>query len=150
MKFNQRMTAIAGCAALLTAALTTGTAGAADETRCSTPLLTSTSVQLADPGRWAYTFKVTWCVKDGEITAVTPYVTHDQDGTTCVWVTNAEEKNTPVHDGSGAWTAYNMAEFSCQNGDGTDGVANPWGIIALWPNGASSVLRKGIGDVIVR
>ncbi len=149
MRFNHRMTAVAGCAALLAAGLATGTAGAADETKCSTPVLTSTSVQLANPGRWSYTYKVTWCVENGEITAITPHVTHEADGSTCTWVTNAEEAQTPVRDGSGAWNAYNMAEFSCRNSDGTDGIANPWAIITVWPNGTSSVLRKGIGDVIV-
>ncbi|MFS8102470.1 hypothetical protein LFM09_35630 [Lentzea alba] len=140
---------VLGCAALIIAGLTTGTASATDETTCSTPVLTSAPVQLDSPGRWSYTYRVSWCVEGGKITAITPHVTHEENGDACVWVANAEESQTPVLDGSGAWNAFNMAEFSCKNGDGTDGIANPWGTITVWPNGTSSVLRKGIGDVIV-
>ncbi|MGW4210613.1 hypothetical protein ACWEIJ_21660 [Lentzea sp. NPDC004789] len=131
---------IAVGAALLTAGLTTGTAAAA-ETGCRE--FTSAAVQLADPGRWAYTYNVTWCVVNGKITTITPHLTHEADGSTCVWVTNAEEAITPAQDD--AWNAYNMGEFSCKNGDGTDGSVNPWGVITVWPNGDSRVLRKGIG-----
>ncbi|NGY59985.1 hypothetical protein G7043_13735 [Lentzea sp. NEAU-D13] len=149
MRFNRRTTAVVGCAMLVATGLTTGTAGAADEAECPTPELTSVSAQLANPGRWAYQYHVTWCVVKGEITAVTPHITHADDGTTCDWVTSAEEKHVPLDDGTGAWEAFNMSEFSCKNGDGTDGTANPWAYINVWPNGSSKVMRKGIGDVVV-
>ncbi|WP_086663200.1 hypothetical protein [Lentzea kentuckyensis] len=149
MGFDHRKTAVVGCAMLFAAGLTTGTAGAVQETKCSTPVHTSVSVHLANPGRWAYEYYVTWCVEGGEITAITPHVTHDQDGTTCGWVTSAEESNTRLEDGTGAWRTFNMSEFSCKNGDGTDGTVNPWGFIHVWPNGTSRVMRKGIGDLVV-
>lgn len=149
MRFDHRTMAVAGCAALLTAGLTTGTAAAAEEIPCSTKVLRSTPVRLTDPGRWTFTYQVSWCVEQGKITAIAPHITHEEDGSTCVWVASVEEAITPVLDGSGAWNAFHMAEFSCRNGDGTDGIANPWGTITVWPNGASKVLRKGIGDVIV-
>ena len=133
------------------AGLATGTAGAATETetKCSEPVLTSVPAQLANPGRWAYKFHVTWCVEKGVITAITPHITHEEDGTTCRWVTNAEEAQKPLPDGSGAWQAFNMGQLSCKNGDGTDGTVNPWGYINVWPDGTSKVALKGIGDVVV-
>lgn len=145
MRFDHRKTAVVGCAMLFATGLTTGTAGAAAETKCSTPELTSVSVQLANPGRWAYQYHVTWCVENGEITAITPHVTHEDDGTTCRWVTNAEEAQSRLPDGTGGWKAFNMGDFSCRNGDGTDGTVNPWGIINVWPDGTSRVVDKGIG-----
>lgn len=149
MKFNHWAMAVAACAALIATGFTTGAADAQTETECSNPVLTSTAVQLASPGRWAYRYHVTWCVEKGEITAITPHITHEQDGTTCVWVTNAEEAYTRVPDDSGAWVAFNMGEFRCKKGDGTDGSVNPWGKITVWPDGSSSVLSKGVGDVVV-
>jgi hypothetical protein len=149
MRFDHRTAAVVGCAMLVAAGLTTGTAGAAGESGCSVPVLTSVSVQLADPGRWAYRYHVTWCVEKGEITGITPHVTHEEDGTTCVWVTSSEEAQTPLRDGTGAWKTFNMSEFSCKNGNGTDGSVNPWGYITVWPDGTSKVTRKGIGDVVV-
>lgn len=147
MRFNHRTTAVVGCALLVAAALTTGTAAAADETECSTPVLTSVPVRLADPGRWTYRFHVTWCVDKGEVKGITQHITHEENGTTCVWVTNAEEARKPLQDG--AWEAFNMGELSCKKGDGTDGSVNPWGYITVWPNGTSVVTRKGIGSVVV-
>ncbi|MEV6239273.1 hypothetical protein [Lentzea sp. NPDC051838] len=144
MRFIHKMAAAVGCSALLASWFAIGPASAVEETKCATPMYTSTSVQLAEPGRWAYTYKVSWCVQDGQITTITPHVTHEADGDPCTWVTSAEEAHIPVQDGSGAWRAFNMGEFSC-----TDGIANPWAYITVWPDGASSVLRKGIGDVIV-
>jgi hypothetical protein len=149
MKAKHQAMAVAAGAMMFFSGLTTGTAAAAEEIKCSTPVLTSVSVHLANPGLWAYTYQASWCVEKDVITAIAQHVTHEADGKKCVWVTNAEEGNRPVQDGSGAWTAYNMAEFSCKNGDGTDGSVNPWAIITLLPSGASSVLRKGIGDDVV-
>ncbi|MGW6930785.1 hypothetical protein ACWGE0_12025 [Lentzea sp. NPDC054927] len=146
----KRSAALTGCAVVLLAgtSLATGTTAGAEEVTCSTPTLTSVPVRLADQGLWSYHYQVSWCVEEGLITNITHNVTHEEDGSTCVWVANAEESHKRVLDGSGAWNAFNMAEFSCKNPDGQDGSVNPWGVITVWPNGASSVLRKGVGDVI--
>jgi hypothetical protein len=147
MKF--RTMAVAGCATLLAAGLTTGTASAAEEIKCSTPVFTSVPVRIDVPGRWAYRYHVSWCVEAGVITAIEPHVTHEVDSSKCLWRGNEEEAETRLPDGSGGWDAFNMAAFSCKNGDGTDGTFNPWGIITVWPNGDSRVLRKGIGAEIL-
>lgn len=132
---------IIGCAVVLFAGLPVTTAQAA-EAKCPTPLLTSEVVRLAEPGKWSYTFQVSWCVQDGQITDITPHVTHEADGTTCVWVTNAEEYEKPV--GGGAWEAFNMTEFSCKDANGRPASVNPWAVINIRPDGTSSVPREGI------
>lgn len=128
--------------------LTTGTATGATETTCSTPVLTSAPVRLTDPGRWSYTYHVSWCVEGGRITDITQHIAHEEDGSTCVWVANQEESKTPVADGSGAWDAFNMVELSCEDATGKPGSVNPWGVITVRPDGTSTVLRKGIGNVV--
>lgn len=138
---------IIGCAVVLFACLPISTARAA-EVKCETPLHNSKTVRLADAGRWSYTYQVSWCVKDGEIIDITPHVTHEADGTTCVWVTNAEEYEKPVPSGNGAWETYNMTEFSCKDAVGTQSSVTPWGIITIRPDGSSSIQRKGVGDRI--
>lgn len=150
MKINLRKPALAGCAVLLAAgiSLTAGTANA-EEIKCSTPVLTSVPVQLADPGRWSYAYQVSWCVQDGQITEIVPHVTHADDGSKCAWVASMEESELPAEDGSGAWNAFNMGEFSCADGGGKPGTVNPWGIITVRPDGTSSVLRKGIGGTVI-
>lgn len=130
--------------------LTTVTTANADELTCSTPPLTSVPVTLADGDLWSYQYHVIWCVEDGRITDLAHRVARVVDGVTCDRSTNAEESETRVGDGSGAWNGFNMAEFSCKDRDGQEGSVNPWGIITVWPNGDSAVERKGIGDVIVR
>jgi hypothetical protein len=136
--------AVMGCAAVLAAGLSAGTAGA-EEARCTT----SAPVHLSDPGLWSYTYQVTWCVEEGKITSITPHVTHDEDTSKCVWVGSVEESLTPVPDGSGAWYTFNMAEFSCKDAVGKQSSVNPWAVITIRLDGTSDVPRKGIGDVIV-
>jgi hypothetical protein len=144
-----KLAAVTAVTFLAGISLTTGTATAATETKCSAPVFTSAPVHLSDPGRWSYTYQVTWCVEGGRITGITPHVTHEVDGRTCAWVANVEEYERPVPDGSGAWDTFNMAELSCEDGGGTPGSVNPWGVITVRPDGTSTVLRKGVGDVIV-
>jgi hypothetical protein len=139
---------IIGCAVVLFAGLPITTAQAAEE-KCETPLLTSETVRLAEPGKWSYTYQVSWCVDEGRITFITPHVTHEADGTTCVWVTNAEEYEKPVPNGAGAWETFNMSEFSCKNSAGRPASVTPWAKIIIQPNGASHIPEKGIGDRIV-
>lgn len=146
MKIRSRATVI-GCAAILVAGMSAATADAA-EVKCATPM-TSTPVRLANPGSWSYTYQVSWCVQEGRITDITPHVTHEENSEKCVWVGSAEESQTPAQDGSGAWNTFNMAEFSCKDAGGKPGSVNPWGVITIRPDGTSSVVRKGIGDVIV-
>lgn len=126
--------------------LTTGTAASADEPVCATPWNESVIADLTDPGRWTYTYQVFWCVKDGEIIHIKSRLTHDEDGRTCVWVTNAEEAHTRLDDGD--WKSFNMGQLSCTGGDGKPGTVNPWSEIIIRPDGSSEVWRKGVGDVI--
>jgi hypothetical protein len=41
-------------------------------------------------------------------------------------------------------TALNMTAFSCKNADGKPDSVNPWGVIAIRPDGTSFVVDKGI------
>jgi hypothetical protein len=145
MKF--RTMAVAGCAAVLAAGLTTGTASATEVLPCSTPF-TSPPVRIVGSG-WAYQYQVLWCAEGGVVTGIEQRVTHEEDGSKCVWVGNAKESLTRVPDDSGGWNTLNMAEFSCQQGDGTDGSFNPWAVVTVWPNGDSRTPSKGIGDEIL-
>lgn len=145
MKISAKATLVVAFVAGLS--LTSGTA-TADDPDCSTPQYTSVPAYLTDPGRWSYTYQATWCVKNGQIIGVKGHLTHDEDGRTCVWVTNAEEANTPVGDGSGDWKAFNMGQLSCKGPDGKPGTVNPWSDIIIRTDGSSEVWRKGVGDVI--
>ena len=88
MKF--RTMAVAGCAAVLAAGLTTGTASATEVLPCSTPF-TSPPVRIVGSG-WAYQYQVLWCAEGGVITAIEQRVTHEEDGSKCVWVGNARTR----------------------------------------------------------
>lgn len=134
---------IIGCAVVLFAGLPVTTARAA-ETTCPTPEHTSQVLRLGEPGRWGYTYQISWCVQGGKITGITPHMTHEEDGVTCVWVMNAEEYRRPVPDGSGAWENFNMVEFSCKDAVGKFASVNPWGVITVRPDGTSSIDAKGI------
>lgn len=147
MKF--RTMAVAACATLLTTGLTTGTASAAEEIKCSAPPFTSVPARIDVPGQWTYQYQVLWCVENGKITAMEQQVTHEVKSSKCVWRGNKDEAETPVGGDSGGWDVFEMSAFSCTNGDGTDGTFNPWAIITVWPNGDSRVLRKGIGNEIL-
>jgi hypothetical protein len=136
---------IIGCAVVLLAGLPVSTAQAAEAT-CPTPEKTSEVVRLSDPGKWSYTYYVSWCVENGKVTSITPHVTHEEDSTWCSWVGSAEEAMTPVADGSGAWNAFNMSAFSCKDSAGKPGSVTPWAVITVRPNGSSSVPHKGVGD----
>lgn len=149
MRVNQRTVAALGGAAMI-AGLLVPPAAAADGASCETPER-SVAVRLASPGEWAYSYHVTWCVVGGVIdpVSITPHLAHEANGTTCVWTASAEEAHRRVDDGRGAWQTFNMGEFTCKAGDGTDGSINPWGIIEILPDGTSSVVVKGVGDRIV-
>jgi hypothetical protein len=149
MWFDNRTTAALGCAAVIAAALATPAVAAADEATCSTPEHKSAVVELASPGKWSYTYHVTWCVKAGKITSVTPHITSSADGSVCTSFASVEGNEWPLNNGSEAWRAFNMGEFSCKKGDGTDGSVNPWGTIEVLPGGSSRIVEKGIGDVLV-
>lgn len=136
-----------GCAAILAAGLSGGTAQAG-EPKCTTPMW-SVPVHLADPGgSWSYTYLVSWCADNGSVEDIKQHITHAADGTRCVWVRNEEEANTPEHDAAGTWVALNMTVFSCRNADGKPASVNPWARIAIRPDGSSFVVGKGIGDPI--
>ncbi|SDF34804.1 hypothetical protein SAMN05216553_101201 [Lentzea fradiae] len=145
MWFNNKAAAVLGGAAMITGLLVAP--AAADAATCET----SVAVRLASPGKWSYSYHVTWCVVDGVIdpVSITPHLAHAADGTTCAWAASAEEAHLRVNDGRGAWQAFNMGEFRCRTGDGTDGSINPWGVIEILPDGTSSVVRKGVGDLVI-
>ncbi|HUQ60140.1 hypothetical protein [Lentzea sp.] len=149
MWFNNKTTAALGCAVVVAAALATPAAAAVEQAACPTPEHKSVVVELAGPGRWSYTYHVTWCVEAGKITGITPHLTNTTDGSVCTSFTSAEEAEWPLGNGSEAWRAFNMGEFSCKKGDGTDGSVNPWGTIEVLPDGRSRIVEKGIGDVRV-
>ncbi|WP_439379847.1 hypothetical protein [Amycolatopsis lexingtonensis] len=124
-------------AAALSAAVPVPAAAAADET-----CWTTEPVTLGVDGAWAYTYEVSWCAKDGEITSVDPQVTHQVLNPLCSWVGSIEESVTKSPDGA-ARKAFNLSEFSCPGDIGTKGV-NPWVIILLHADGTSTVTDTGI------
>jgi hypothetical protein len=147
MKIRSRAT-VMGCAAILAAGLSAGTAHA-EETACSAPMW-SVPVHLTDPGgSWSYTYQVSWCADNGSVEDIKQHITHQADGTRCVWEHNEEEANTPVHDAAGTWISHNMTAFSCKNAEGKPASVNPWARIAIRPDGSSFVVDRGI-DLAVK
>lgn len=140
MTIRRTVTALVGCGVVLFAGISPATAADAGEQTCST----SVPVRLAEPGLWSYTFQVSWCVQDGRIV---PNVEH-QESSTCTWVGQADESETPAPGGSGAWEVFDMSKFLCETAAGGTQSVTPWGIITISPDGTSTVVRKGIGDEI--
>jgi hypothetical protein len=150
MMIRSMVTALLGCAGVLFAgiSLATGTAADAEELGCSSPS-TSVQVYLEDPGRWSYTYQVSWCVAEGRIVEIKPSVVPRVFGSTCTWAGQANGSETPSPGNSGAWEVFDEGKFSCETATGGTQSFNPWGIIVIRPDGTSDVVRKGIGDRII-
>lgn len=130
MKIKGMVVAVLVAGASLTVCAEAGAATA----ECASGRKAIQPVTHEDPGRWTYTYHLSWCGDDGRIsgveTAVIPQI-HDR---TCTWVGRMEERTVPVQDSdSGAWVAFDMSEFAC-GADKPVGV-NPWVRITFEPSG---------------
>jgi hypothetical protein len=114
-------------------------AGAATP-ECSSARKAIQPVTLEDPGRWTYTYRLSWCADGDKISGVEVKVTSEVHDPTCTWVGRIEESVKPVADSEqGAWSAFDMSEFSCGR-DKPVGV-NPWVVITFEPSGKYAVER---------
>lgn len=120
------------------ASLTVGAEAGAATAECRTGRKAIQPVTHQDPGRWTYTYHLSWCGDDGKISEIEAAVTAQVHDRSCTWDGRMEEWALPVQDSpSGAWNAFDMSAFSC----GTDkpvGV-NPWVRITFEPSGKYEV-----------
>lgn len=128
---------------LLCAGLTFVAEGEANAARdCASGVKTIKPVVLEDPGRWTYTYGLSWCADGGTIGWAEPSVTPRVLDTACRWVGRIEEAVNPVQGGP-RWSAFDMSEFSCLASDGKEHGVNPWVVVTFAPAGAYDT-RSGI------
>ena len=123
------------CSAVLCAGFTItapGEAGAAPE--CASGVKVIKPVVLEDPGRWTYTFDLSWCADGGTIRWAEPSVTARVHSPACRWVGRIEESIKVLPDK--AWSAFDMSEFSCRDSAGKEHGVNPWVVVTFHPAGA--------------
>ncbi|ANN15051.1 hypothetical protein SD37_04820 [Amycolatopsis orientalis] len=129
------MKVLAG-SAVLCAGLTFVAAGEASAAipDCASGVKTIKPVVLEDPGRWTYTFDLSWCADAGTIVWAQPSVTPLVLDPACRWVGRVEE-SLGREPGGAAWRAFDMSEFSCLDGAGKEHGVNPWVIVTFDPAG---------------
>ncbi|HEX6340638.1 hypothetical protein [Umezawaea sp.] len=133
MRIRRGVAVLAGCAAVLAAAVSpaAGSAPGGAALTCSGDVKTTGPLPIEDAS-WTYVYTLTWCVEGGRIVDAVQEVSHVLHTASCAWVGRKEEKIEP---GVAAWTAFDMSEFRCVDGDGkTEGV-NPWVDVTFYPNG---------------
>ncbi|ONI75012.1 hypothetical protein ALI144C_40295 [Actinosynnema sp. ALI-1.44] len=109
---------------------------------CSTAPYTA-EVPLRYQDLWTYTFKATWCAEEARIVWAEVAVTHEEHSETCTWIGRLEEWTTR-DPGTGAWTVFDMSEYSCRTGAGTAPKGwTPWAMVTVQPDGISIVKGKG-------
>ncbi|MFI7117320.1 hypothetical protein [Amycolatopsis sp. NPDC049868] len=122
------------CSTILCAGLTFATPGEADAAReCGSGVKAIKPVVLEDPGRWTYTFGLSWCAEGGSIVWAEPSVSPRVHSPACRWVGRIEESMTELPDKR--WSAFDMSEFSCQDGAGKEDGVNPWVVVTFHPAG---------------
>ncbi|MFI5558617.1 hypothetical protein ACIA2T_05000 [Amycolatopsis japonica] len=123
------------CSAILCAGLTFAVPGEAEAAReCASGAKVIKPVVLEDPGRWTYTFDLSWCAEGGSIVWAEPSVTARVHSPACRWVGRVEESIKQLPDK--AWSVFDMSEFSCQDGAGKEHGVNPWVVVTFHPAGA--------------
>ncbi|AUI61805.1 hypothetical protein [Amycolatopsis sp. BJA-103] len=120
---------------VLCAGLTFVATGEADAARqCASGVKIIKPVVLEDPGRWTYTFDLSWCADGGTIVWAEPSVAARVHSPACRWVGRIEESLGKTPDGP-VWKAFDMSEFSCQDGKGKENGVNPWVVVTFDPSG---------------
>ncbi|OXM51935.1 hypothetical protein [Amycolatopsis alba] len=110
---------------------------------CSTGVKTIRPVVLEDPGKWTYTYNLSWCADGGTVVWADPSVTPRVHTPACRWVGRMEESlRKPIVE-NGTWTATDTSEFSCGDKDGKEHGVNPWVIVNFFPAGEYKV-KSGI------
>ncbi|MBB5853069.1 hypothetical protein ACFQ05_07210 [Amycolatopsis umgeniensis] len=110
----------------------TGEANAARE--CASGAKVIKPVVLEDPGKWTYTFDLSWCANGGTIVWAEPSVTARVHSSACRWVGRIEE-SLGGKPNSSVWQAYDMSEFSCLDSKGKEHGVNPWVVVTFDPAG---------------
>ncbi|MFD5091864.1 hypothetical protein ACFWMR_14765 [Amycolatopsis thailandensis] len=129
------MSVLAG-SAVLCAGLTFTAAGEANADReCAAGVKIIKPVVLEDPGKWTYTYNLSWCADGGAVVWVAPAVTAKVHTPACRWVGRIEEAVRPIKDERGRWTAFDMSEFSCADSAGKEHGVNPWVVVTFEPAG---------------
>nr|RSN07274.1 hypothetical protein DMC63_35235 [Streptomyces sp. WAC 05977] len=129
-----RVKNVLACSMILCSGFTI-TAPAEATPECASGVKVIKPVVLEDPGRWTYTFDLSWCADGGTIRWAEPAVTARVHSPACRWAGRIEESLTKTP-GSEAWSAFDMSEFSCQDGAGKEHGVNPWVVVDFYPTGA--------------
>lgn len=123
------------CSAILCAGLTFAVPGEAEAAReCASGAKVIKPVVLEEPGRWTYTFDLSWCAEGGSIVWAEPSVTARVHSPACRWVGRVEESIKQLPDK--AWSVFDMSEFSCLDASGKEHGVNPWVVVTFHPAGA--------------
>ncbi|MGW5701398.1 hypothetical protein [Amycolatopsis japonica] len=123
------------CSAMLCAGLTFAVPGEAEAVReCASGAKVIKPVVLEDPGRWTYTFDLSWCAEGGSIVWAEPSVTARVHSPACRWVGRVEESIRRLPDKT--WSVFDMSEFSCLDTSGKEHGVNPWVVVTFHPAGA--------------
>ncbi|MFC3451411.1 hypothetical protein [Amycolatopsis speibonae] len=103
---------------------------------CASGVRTIKPVVLEEPGKWTYTYNLSWCADGGAVVWVVPAVTARVHSAACRWIGRIEESVRPTKDERGRWTAFDMSEFSCTDNAGKEHGVNPWVVVTFEPAGA--------------
>ncbi|OKJ97596.1 hypothetical protein [Amycolatopsis sp. CB00013] len=132
------------CSAILCAGLTFAVPGEAEAAReCASGAKVIKPVVLEDPGRWTYTFDLSWCAEGGSIVWAEPSVAARVHSPACRWVGRVEESIRQLPDKT--WSVFDMSEFSCLDSAGKEHGVNPWVVVTFHPAGAYDIS----GDIAV-
>ncbi|EMD23170.1 hypothetical protein C791_7532 [Amycolatopsis azurea DSM 43854] len=106
---------------------------------CASGVKTIKPVVLEDPGRWTYTYNLSWCADGGTVAWIEPSVIARVHTPACRWVGRIEESLQKPPQGSSQWTATDTSEFSCADNAGKEHGVNPWVIVNFVPAGAYKI-----------